>query len=608
MRPAAVNVWLAALAALILAAPGSALGVETGVFAGTVSDSNGKPVVGAMVTVTNRELRRGTTVFAQADGRFRFPPLEAGEYSLRVRRPGYEDLNRKTITLSDGTVRLDLKIVVETDPDELARQLPASRWLPLVLTRLSSDAHREEFVRQCAYCHQQGSSATRIQRPREEWERIFDQMARMGGTISPGLRAELPGALDAAYDKSNYIKALTEPEFLPPPPPKGRAASAVITEWDVGGPTSMLHDIVVHPDGTIWAVDNGGDRLYWLDPRTSSRKEYAIPTGDSPIGGVFHAFHSSGVNARVAPHSLQVASDGTIWVTMCVGNKVGHFDPRNGKWTIFTQREGLYPHTLRIDKKGRVWYTLAISNHIGMIDPSTGEQRTYQLPAPTIRQALTTRALPAVMWVSDHSPFNPRTLMVWASKHLPGNLGAGAGGGEGASLPKPYGIDIAPDGGVWFSQLNVRRIGRLDPDSGKIRMIDTPFAGPRRLRFDSKGNLWIPGFSSGVLARYTPASGEFKIYRLPTQGVETPYALNVDRRTDTVWICGTSSDTIMSFDPAAEKFTIYPLPTRVSYTREIDFDKAGAIWTSNSNFPSWHVEGSNPRVIRLQPGAAPRPN
>ena len=85
------------------------------------------------------------------------------------------------------------------------------------------------------------------------------------------------------------------------------------------------------------------------------------------------------------------------------------------------------------------------------------------------------------------------------------------------------------------------------------------------------------------------------------QGTETPYALNVDRRTDTVWICGTNSDTLIRFEPETERFTVYPLPTRVTYTREIDFDASGAVWTSNSNFPSWQIEASGPKLIRLNP-------
>ena len=50
-------------------------------------------------------------------------------------------------------------------------------------------------------------------------------------------------------------------------------------------------------------------------------------------------------------------------------------------------------------------------------------------------------------------------------------------------------------------------------------------------------------------------------------------------------------------------FTVYPLPTSVTYTRELDFDDQGRVWTSNSNLPAWQIEGMLPRVLRLDPHA-----
>jgi streptogramin lyase len=570
---------------------------HTAPIGGLVRDDSGKPVPGAMVTALHREAQRATTVFTDAAGTFQFPPFEPGIYLLRVRREGYKDLHARPLRCDSErcwdasdrpteVARLDLTVETETDPRELAWQLPANRWMPLLLTRLSSDELREEFTRQCTFCHQQGNWATRIPRSEEDWEKILKLMARMGGVISSDLRSELPRAFNAAYDDQNYLAALTQPEFVPPPAPVGDAARAVITEWDVGHPASMQHDIVVHADGTIYSVDTNQDQLYRLDPVTDERKSWQIPRGDSPLGGVFNVsgtLLAPNSNAHVAPHSLQVAPDGSIWITLCLGNKVGRFDPKTEKWTILEQEDGLYPHTIRFDGQGRVWYTLAVSNHVAMIDPRTGQRRTIRLPARTLGQEIALRILPAFLW---------------AGRYI--SIADMSAAGEGINLPVPYGIDVAPDGGVWFSQLNERRIGRIDPETFETKLIDTPFPGPRRLRFDSKGNLWIPGFSAGVLARYQPSTGEFKTWKLPIEGVETPYALNVDRRTDTVWICGTSSDTLIRFEPREERFTVFRLPTRVTYTREIDFDEEGAVWTSNSNFPTWQIEGPGPKIIRLE--------
>jgi virginiamycin B lyase len=551
-------------------------------FQGRVLDGQGKGLPGAVVSARNRSLNRTTTVYADEQGRYRLADLAAGAYDVRARHFGFKD-RMKMGAAADGRP-LDLTLAPENDEYDRMAALPSNRWFALALAAMPNDHMREEFERQCTFCHQQGSWPTRVERTPEQWEKIFSLMARMGGILSSETRKALPGVLNAAYDHTSSLQKLKE-QLERYPLASGAGLTAVIDEWDVGDRASVQHDIVVHPAGYVFSVDTTKDFLYRLDPRTGERKAFKIPDGGMPLAGVFHNTSNilpPNADAHVAPHSLQVAPDGKLWVTLCLGNKIGVFDPKAESWRLIDQKDGLYPHTLRFDQKGRVWYTLAVSNQVAMIDPRTDEQRVIRLPARTWGQAIAVRVTPWLLGLGKWIP-QPETVS------------------EGAMLPVPYGIDIAPDGGVWFSQLNVHRIGRIDPDTGSYELFDTPFPGPRRLRFDSKGNLWIPGFSTGVVARFNLQTKEFKTWALPTNppGSETPYALNVDRRTDTVWICGTNSDTLIRFDPKTEKFTIYPLPTRVTYTREIDFDSQGGVWTSNSNTPGWHIETSNPQIIRL---------
>ena len=297
-------------------------------------------------------------------------------------------------------------------------------------------------------------------------------------------------------------------------------------------------------------------------------------------------------NSRVSPHSLQVAPDNSIWITLSSGNQLARFDPATEEWAIHEVATGMYPHTLRFDQKGRIWYTMAASNHIGMFDPKNGQQRHVRLPARTWEQAIILRLMPALLKLGEYV-----------------DIRGSAAEGDGIKMPIPYGIDIAPDGGVWFSQLNEHRIGRVDPETLDYEIIDTPFETPRRLRFDSKGRLWIPSFSESLISRFDLETRVFEQWRLPIEpyGSETPYALHVERQTDSVWICGTNSDTMIRFDPEFESFTVYPLPTRVTFTREVDFDAEGRAWTSNSNGPSWQIEGGIPKVTRIDPFAAPDP-
>jgi virginiamycin B lyase len=577
--------WLLTLTCFVLPDVIFAAGIK-----GSVTGEDGEPLVGAMVTFRFGQPFQERTVFTGEDGHYSVAGLPSQtEQLIRIRRIGWQDSVVRHQTGAAESVR-DFPMVRHHDPAKVAAQLPANHWFQLMLDQLTSEYDREQFVRQCTYCHQQGNSATRLQREPQEWQKILALMARMGGTLDADLRRRIPQLLNTAYDPKTAIPRLTEgfdrPGFSPPP--KAVVRQAVIDEFELGGRSSMQHDMLVHPDGHIYSVDMINDTLFRLDPSVpgGARESYKIPSEELPLGGLAASGAlPSNSNMRVGPHSLQVDGDGAVWITLAVGNQLAKFDPKDQSFTFEDLPSGIYPHTLRIDKKGRIWYTLAVSNHVGMYDPATGQHEVIRVPARGFGEEVLLRALPALMWLSQYFEFDQSS------------------GSEGASLPVPYGIDFGPDGEVWFSQLNAHRIGRIDPDTFEVTMIDTPFTAPRRMRFDSKGNLWIPGFSSNILSRFDPATNSFKSYQIPIEplGTETPYALNVDRTTDTVWICGTNSDTLIRFEPETEQFTVYPMPTQVTYTREIDFDADGSVWTSNSNVPAWQIETGVPRVIRLNP-------
>ena len=547
MNPLALRATALAVG-LGLATPGSARSAE---LSGRLEGPDGAPIVGALVTAEHGEPARGTTVFSDADGRFVVPDLAPGAWQRRVRRIGWRDLGREATVPGDA-----LALVLEPEPERdaavLAEQLPANRWFALLLEQIDAPSQREQFVRQCTYCHQQGSPATRVPREDWQWEKVLDLMARLGGGLSPEVRAQVPGWFRAAFEPGRAIPRLTAgmgtPDFAPLPPEEVRRA--VIDEWVLGGRASMQHDLMVHPSGHVYSVDMMQDALFRLDPETGEARSFPIPDDRLPLGGVFATSGSPLVpnaNAHVGSHSLQVAPDGSVWVTLALGNRLGRFDP------------------------------------------ATGRFETVRLPAQSLQQEAVLRLLPFFLWLSQCVD-----LPMQAS-------------GEGvANMPVPYGIDIAPDGDVWCGQPNAHGTGRIDPETLAVELIDTPFTAPRRLRFDSQGRLWIPGFSSAVVSRFDPKTRRFESWEIPIEpkGTDTPYALHVERTTDTVWICGTNSDTLIRFDPHDERFLVYPLPTRVTYTREIDFDDRGRVWTSNSNTRTWQIERGQPRVIRLEPRTA----
>lgn len=570
----------AVLTVLFAAAPARAAELR-----GTLRDEAGRPVAGVMVSARNLALRKTVTVFTDTQGAYRIPGLEDGAYDFRARLIGYADETRNAVRLQ-GPLAQDFTLRA-VGWEQRQFQLPASAWF--ARAKFPSEESRAEFTIQCAMCHQFGSVVTRIQRSDDEWNVTFDKMAQMGAMPTKRIRREVPGALRAAFAVS------TAADVPPSPAPAtGEAAQYVITEWDVGETASDLHDIVVGHDQRIYAVDWILDKLFMLSPTDSARAIWPVPVGDSKPGGILGRFATRGATymhhvPSVAPHSIQPAADGKLWMTLSLGKGIASFDPQTAAFRTFDQPpSALYPHTVRFDAKGRLWYTLAMSNHIARFDPQTEKFKLYRLPTRTWVQGIFVRLLRVLLWFTD--------LL---------NLTKLPDATDPEALPIAYGIDVAPDGMIWFSQFNHRRIGRLDPESGDLKMIDVPFYGPRRLRIDNDGILWIPSYNDGSMYRYDPKTEAFKRYPMPTGIGDMPYALNVDKKTGSVWICGTNSDTLIRFDPATERFVVVPLPTQVTFTRELDFDTAGNVWTSNSNIPGWQIEGQQPKVIRLS-RAGPR--
>jgi cysteine-rich repeat protein len=242
-----------------------------------------------------------------------------------------------------------------------------------------------------------------------------------------------------------------------------------------------------------------------------------------------------------------------MWITQADEDRLARMTLPEGEFTYWPlpklgEDQGAYPHTLRFDQHGVIWMTLTKSNHVASFDPATEMFEYHRLPEAD-----------------------------------PGEVGL--------SIPVAYGCDVAPDGGVWWSQLFGQRIGHVDPLTGEVRAWKPPFWGPRRLHADQDGILWVPGYGDGVLGRFDPAIEGWKVYDLPSglpdpdgYGTsETPYSLNANRRTGEVWVTGSNSDTLVRFDPERETFTVFPLPSRGSFTREVEFDADNNPWTCTSN-------------------------
>jgi virginiamycin B lyase len=581
--------------ALLLAGPVHAATV-------TVTDEAGAALATVMVTQTVTAARKLDTTdggyatpgktqvvdpevtrFTDSNGTVLLPD-RATALTYRLRKPGFRDA--MVTTTQPGENPPTVALVRETDPFALAAAKPANAWLGAL--DIGDAATKRHFMLQCAFCHQQGNEFIRLERTPQVWSDVIYRMIGYGSRLSSADQEALPARLSEGYRKLRENPALV-PDVAPW---SAGLSSTTITEWPIGDVMSQTHDMLVAANGLVYVADNIQDRLYETNPQTSEITVYRIPhrAGDVPGGLLARRLqtfprHDSTSNA----HSLAESTrDGHLFITPSAQRRIVEFDPATKSFKLHEIGGGFYPHTIRVDAKDRVWFTLALSNQVGMLDRTTGKFTLYDLPTRGFLEWLNVRLIGFLFRLINWGV----PLAHW----LPIDRAA-------TGTPMPYGIEVAPDGRIWFARLHTDEIGVIDPDSGAIRMVATPFQGPRRLRCDAAGNVWIAAFPESAIVRYVPSTGVFTRFDLPVlpRGSDTPYSLNVDRSRGLVWVNGNQSDSLYTLDIATSTWRVYPLPRRVSFTRDVEFAPDGSAYTAISNFPSWQVETQQPTLIRVRP-------
>jgi hypothetical protein len=93
---------------------------ETGAIIGTVNDEEGAPLPGVSVTVSSPNIMGDRTTVTDANGRFRFPALRPGAYSVKAELPGFNTVVRTDIRLHT-TIRLitDFTMAITTIEEEV---------------------------------------------------------------------------------------------------------------------------------------------------------------------------------------------------------------------------------------------------------------------------------------------------------------------------------------------------------------------------------------------------------------------------------------------------------------------------------------------------------
>jgi len=284
------------------------------------------------------------------------------------------------------------------------------------------------------------------------------------------------------------------------------------------------------------------------------------------------------VPAGAHPHDVAPAPDGKVWYTAQAQGALGILDPATGEVRQLPLGAGSRPHGVIAGPDGAAWITDGGLNAILRVDPKTDAVTAWPLPDSAPDSAndanLNTAAFDGdgMLWFTGQAGYY-------------GKLDPKSGDMRLFEAPEgrgPYGIDATPAGEIWFSSLAGSYIAHvIDRAIGKLEVVPTPGKGDgaRRVWSDSKGDLWVSLWNAGRLARYAPASREWKIWPLPGDAPRA-YAVYVDER-DIVWVSDFGANAVLSFDPRTERFTAHPGSAANASVRQI-LGRKGEVWLPES--------------------------
>ncbi|MDO9322749.1 MAG: carboxypeptidase regulatory-like domain-containing protein, partial [Pseudomonas sp.] len=491
-------------------------------FTGTVHLPDGKPAYGAMVTVFDATKQKRETVYTDEQGQYSIRTGYAGALDIRVRLANYAD-NRISQTVAlDELAHVDLPLLPFANAMAASDALAASAHNAKLPWKAPQD--RAPFVSQCNYCHQMGNSTPRVPRSHDQWIGTITKMEGILAMPSAAQKENFADVLSRGFD-GKPVQALHNYGA------SAELARAKVEEWLIGDAMSFIHDADVMQDQKVYGTDEGHDILWVLDRKTGKIEQNHLPDVDLPRGGKFSgmALPIGVFTGKHGPHSMGETSDGRIWFTNSLSSTLMSFDPQTKAFKSYPiGHDALYPHTLRVDKNDVVWFTIVASNQMGRFDPKTETMTVIGLPHNGVLRWATDTLFPTLLRISSWVP--DKALLINLSHHR--------FFGE-KIMAFPYGIDVNPlDGSIWYAKLYASKIGRIDPQTLEITEYDTPLKGPRRPRFDAQGIFWIPAFDENALMRFDPTTKAFETYKIPAVAegeYETPYALNVDRKTGDVW-------------------------------------------------------------------------
>jgi virginiamycin B lyase len=491
-----------------------------------------------------------TTVYTNEEGKYEFPRMQAGAYTLRIANPLEFKPYRRDAVRIDGTSKLD-EIVLERI--NKSRALPAT---PEVESQLSGDEilwnlpgtleEKEALHNTCALgCH----SFQQIFKNRYDersWGVLVARMLHRGGgpLINDPLEpvTESQQATDRLLTK--WLAKVRGPESVDAPIyafPRltGESNRVVVTEFELPRALQSAHDVYGDGNGNIWYSSHLSRYFGKLDTHTGVVTEYHTPLTPGAQPGTHHVY---------------VEKNGEVLPSEPWSHKLLKLDPRNGEMVEVPvaapfpiNSAGMADFDLTPD--GFVWASMGGGFAAEKIDPKTGKTvQKYPMKVPFSYDGV----------VSRDGNF-------WAGGAISGTAGNSA------------------------ELLDIRTGQMLNLDSGDRR------SAGRRGGFDPSGNAWFGG-ENGTLVELDAKGKRIREFYPPgpVEPYNDLYSVKSDKNGE-VWGGKLHGREFLRFNPRTSQWISYAMPEPYSHSRAVWIDEATAPTTV------WYADYSTGRIVRIQP-------
>jgi virginiamycin B lyase len=505
---------------------------------------------GAMEGVVVSAKKAGSTVMvsviSDAQGRYSFPAdrLPAGKYSVTIRAIGYDLAAPTTADITDErTATVDLKL---SKARNLAAQMSNAEWI----ASIPGTDDQKAFLLDCVSCHTL-ERIVRSTHDANEFTQVITRMKGYGAVSQPikpqrMLDPERSGTPEQYRKAAEYLATINlsgvthwQYPLKTMARPTGRATRAIITEYDLGRPTTEPHDVLVDAQGAVWYSDFGESFISKFDPKTLKLTEYPVQKfkSDAPVGNL----------------SLEFDKKGTLWFDTMYQGSLGNLDPKTEQISWYPlapeyndYRVQLNFVGLRYDVDGKVW------------TKSVGTQDIYRLD------------LASRKW----ERFQPLKDLT----------------GTPSSI---YQVISDSQNNLWMAEFQRGHIGKIDAKTTKVTWYPLPTANARarRMVIDDQDRLLITEYRGNKLALFDTKTEKVTEYPLPP--FTQPYRAAIDKNGE-LWAGGMHTDRAVRFDPKTGHTVEYQLPHETNMR---------SVFIDDSTTPVTFWTGSNhgAALVKVEP-------